>query len=178
MIGVMYITQARMPFVVEDASHWVFTNTGLKNGDTLVNPRRDATSSATKWTPSARGHRPASNAPRTRRRTPAAPTSPTSTVYRAASGATVFAFRIDPVDLRRPPDRAGDEERAGAAHRQRVSRRPPDRPPLPAPLQAADIGDVGRPGFVSAASADRFTLNGAGQDAGRRADALHYVYQA
>src|SRR4030095_16310330 len=38
MVGVLYVTQGRMPFVVEDASHWIFTGMGLKNGDTLVNP--------------------------------------------------------------------------------------------------------------------------------------------
>jgi len=38
MLGIMYITQSRQPFVVEDASHWLFTGTGLKNGDSLVNP--------------------------------------------------------------------------------------------------------------------------------------------
>ena len=35
MMGVMFATQARSPFVVEDASHWVLTGTGLKNGDTF-----------------------------------------------------------------------------------------------------------------------------------------------
>ena len=37
MMGVMFVTQARPPFVVEDASHWVFTGTGLRNGDELRN---------------------------------------------------------------------------------------------------------------------------------------------
>ena len=38
MMGVGLITQARPIFVVEDASHWVFTGTGLKDGDRLSNP--------------------------------------------------------------------------------------------------------------------------------------------
>ncbi len=38
MTGVRFVTQARPPFCVEDASHWVFTGTGLKNGDCLKNP--------------------------------------------------------------------------------------------------------------------------------------------
>ena len=50
MIGVMYITQGRMPFVVEDASNWAFSNTGLRNGDTLTNPD-GSFSSAMRLTP-------------------------------------------------------------------------------------------------------------------------------
>ena len=37
MIGVMYVTNAAPPLTIEDASHWAFTGTGLKNGDRLLN---------------------------------------------------------------------------------------------------------------------------------------------
>jgi N,N-dimethylformamidase beta subunit-like, C-terminal len=37
MIGVRFVTQAKPELVVEDASHWVFTGTGLHNGDHFGN---------------------------------------------------------------------------------------------------------------------------------------------
>jgi hypothetical protein len=50
---------------------------------------------------------------------------------------------------------------------------------LPNPFKAADIGEVGRAGFVALAGSNSFTLNGAGANspfAGQ--DAMHFVYQS
>src|SRR5207248_2171649 len=45
------------------------------------------------------------------------------------------------------------------------------------PFVAADIGDVGRPGFISLAGPDSYTINGAGQNVASGTDALFYVYR-
>jgi hypothetical protein len=43
---------------------------------------------------------------------------------------------------------------------------------------AADIGDVGRPGYVASAGTDSFTIAGAGNETQSAKDSLFYVYQA
>ena len=90
MAGVMYITQARPVMVIEDASSWVFTGTGLRNGDRLANAdgtpflgyEVDAMAPSSPANVQRLAHSPA---------TPAAANFSDMTVYRAASGATVFA---------------------------------------------------------------------------------------
>jgi regulation of enolase protein 1 (concanavalin A-like superfamily) len=176
MLGVMYITQARMPFVVEDASNWAFSNTGLKNGDALTNPdgsffvgyEVDAVgpnSPANLW---RLAHSPA---------TPKNANFSDMTMYRAASGATVFAsgsiffgYAVPQMQqvLKNVLSRLIDNAFPDAA---------PTRPTPAAPYQTADIGDVGRAGFVSAATTDAFTINGGGQDSFQGSDALYYLYQ-
>src|SRR5262249_25789999 len=90
MLGIMYITQSRQPFVVEDASHWLFTGTGLHSGDPLVNPdgsyfvgyEVDALGPHSPLNLERAAHSPA---------TPSKANFSDMTVYRASSGATVFA---------------------------------------------------------------------------------------
>src|SRR5262245_30624407 len=90
MMGVLYITQGRMPFVVEDASHWIFTGTGLKNGDMLTNPdgsffigyEVDEIGATSPANAQRVAHSPA---------TASHANFADSVVYRAPSGATVFA---------------------------------------------------------------------------------------
>ena len=38
LMGVLFVTQARPAMVIEDASHWAFSGTGLRNGDVLTEP--------------------------------------------------------------------------------------------------------------------------------------------
>lgn len=176
MMGVRYVTQGRMPFVVEDASHWIFTGTGLKNGDALVNPdgsyfvgyEVDAMETATPAGAQRVAHSPA---------TASHANFADTVVYRAASGATVFSsgsilwtYRVPQIvqTTRNVLARLVDNAFADAD---------PIRPPLPSPWQAADIGDVGRAGFVALADADSFTLNGGGQDSFQGSDALYFVSQ-
>ncbi|MEO8078131.1 MAG: N,N-dimethylformamidase beta subunit family domain-containing protein, partial [Acidobacteriota bacterium] len=90
MMGVRFVTQAKPVMVIEDASHWVFSGTGLRNGDRLANPdgtpflgyEVDAMGPASPAGVQRLAHSPA---------TAKAATFSDMTVYRAASGATVFA---------------------------------------------------------------------------------------
>ena len=90
MIGVMYITQAKPALTIEDASHWIFTGTGLKNGDQVLNP--DGTGFLGYEIDSVNLRSPANL-----RRLAHSPATSTNanfsdmTIYRAPSGATVFA---------------------------------------------------------------------------------------
>jgi hypothetical protein len=90
MIGVMYVTQARPALTIEDASHWVFTGTGLKNGDRVLNA--DGTPFLGYEVDSMNVTSPAN----TRRLAHSPATAANAdfsdmTIYRAPSGATVFA---------------------------------------------------------------------------------------
>jgi regulation of enolase protein 1 (concanavalin A-like superfamily) len=176
MVGIMYVTQGRMPFVVEDASHWVFTNTGLKNGDSLVNPDG---SSFIGYEVDALGP----NSPANLERAGHSPVKTNGanfsdlTVYRAASGATVFASGSILWTYSVPQIAQITRNVLARLVSNAFPDGQPIRPQLAAPWQAADIGDVGRPGFVGLAGTDRFTLNGAGQDAFTGKDALYYAWQ-
>jgi hypothetical protein len=177
MMGVRFITQARPPFTVEDASHWVFTGTGLKNGDVLLRP--DGTSFLGYEVDAMGPFSPAN----TQRMAHSPATSKYAnfcdmTVYTAPSGATVF-------------DSGSIGWSSSIPQIQQITRNvlarlingafvdaPPIRPLLPRPFQARDIGAVGRAGFVAVAGTTSFTLNGAGADspfAGQ--DALFIAYQ-
>src|SRR5687767_7883063 len=90
MLGVMFITAARPVMTVEDASHWVFTGTGLRNGDRLTNA---SGSSFLGYEVDAMGP---GSPPNTQRLAHSPVTHlgayfSVMIVYRAASGATVFA---------------------------------------------------------------------------------------
>lgn len=58
----------------------------------------------------------------------------------------------------------------------------PDTEPVralpPRPFTTADIGDVGRPGYIATAGTDSFTITGAGNETQSAKDSLFYVYQA
>jgi hypothetical protein len=176
MIGVDYITQARPVMVVEDASHWVFTGTGLHNGDPLTNAdgtpflgyEVDAMGPASPANTQRLAHSPA---------TPPAAYFADMTTYRAASGATVFAAGSIAWGLSVPQVVQMTRNVLARFTTGAFADTTPIRPPLPAPFQAANIGDVGRPGFVALASAQSFTLDGGGRDLYRSGDALYYVYQ-
>jgi regulation of enolase protein 1 (concanavalin A-like superfamily) len=176
MVGIMYITQSRQPFVVEDASHWLFTGTGLKNGDSLVNPdgsyfigyEVDALGPHSPLTLERVGHSPA---------TPDNANFEDMTVYRASSGATVFATGSILWTSTVPQMVQLTKNALARLINNAFADTTPVRPQLPTPFQATDIGDVGRPGFVALAGTNSFTLNGAGQDAFNGNDALYYAYQ-
>ena len=176
MIGVRYITQARPPLVVDDASNWVFTGTGLNNGDVLTNPDG---STFLGYEVDAMG--PASP-PQTQRlaHSPATPTRANfadMTVYRATSGATVFAIGSIGWSLSLPATQQITRNVLARFISGAFADTTPLRPPLPTPWATADIGAVGRPGYVGAVTAQGFTLNGAGRDIYSANDALYYAYQ-
>jgi len=176
MIGVMYITQARPPLTIEDASHWVFTGTGLKNGDRLVNA--DGTSFLG-YEIDAVGPRSPANL----RRLAHSPATATNanfsdmTIYRAASGATVFASGSIAWSLTTPQLQQITRNVLARLITGAFTDEPAVRPSLPAPFTAHDIGPVGRAGFVGLAGAASFTLNGGGQNAFHGQDALYYASQ-
>jgi hypothetical protein len=176
MIGVKYVTQARPTLVIEDASHWVFTGTGVQNGDRLTNAdgsgflgyEVDAMGAGSPAGTQRLAHSPADAT---------AATFGDMTVYRADSGATVFSIGSIgwPWNLPVPQQIARNVLArfiVGA-----FDETTPVRPQLAAPFVAADVGDVGRPGFVGAADAQSFVLNGAGRDMYRTEDALYYASQ-
>ncbi|MBX4205208.1 MAG: hypothetical protein KW788_03440 [Candidatus Doudnabacteria bacterium] len=178
LLGVRFITQARPPFCVEDASHWVFTGTGLKNGDCLKNPdgtsflgyEVDAMGPFSPANTQRLAHSPA---------TPAYANFDDMTIYRAPSGATVFntgsiSWSYTIPQIQQITRNVLARFIAGA-----FTDAPAVRPALPAPFVAADIGDVGRLGFVAQASSNIFALNGAGKAGFTNTgpDAFYYVYQ-
>ena len=176
MVGVLYVTQGRMPFVVEDASHWIFTGTGLKNGDTLTNPDG---SYFVGYEVDAMGTRTPAGAERVAHSpvTASHANFADAVVYRAPSGATVFASGSILWTYRVPQIVQMTKNVLARLIDNAFTDADPVRAPLPSPWRAADIGDVGRPGFVALAGADSFTLNGGGQDSFRGADALYYASQ-
>jgi hypothetical protein len=142
-------------------AHWIFSGTGLHNGDRLANP--DGTSFLGYEVDNMGPFSPADT-----QRLAHSPSTANAayfsdmTVYRAPSGATVFAsgsigwsqtvLAIQPMTrniLARFISNAFDDTT-------------PVRASPPAPFTAQDIGDTGRPGFVSLPGAQQFTLNGAG----------------
>jgi hypothetical protein len=176
MIGVRYATQARPALCVEDGSHWVFTGTGLKNGACLLNA--DGTPFLGYEVDAMGPFSPANtqrlaHSPATARKAYFSD----MTVYRASSGATVFA--------------TGSIEWSSVVPQiQQITRNvlarfisgafldtTPIRPLPPAPFLTKDIGNTGRPGFVALAGTDSFTLNGAGGDESGGQDAMFFVYQ-
>ena len=176
MIGVRFITQASPVMVIEDASSWVFAGTGLRNGDRVTNPdgtpflgyEVDAMGPHSPVNVQRLAHSPA---------TPAAANFSDMTVYRAPSGATVFATGSIKWSQTIPQIQQITRNVLARFITGAFSDTAPVRPLLPAPFDARDIGDVGRPGFVALAGPDSFTLNGAGQTQFLGKDALYYVYQ-
>ena len=86
------------------------------------------------------------------------------TVYRAASGATVFATGSINWSVSHPQAQQMTRNVLARFISNAFADTIPVRPALPAPFRAADIGNTGRAGFVSLSSANGFTLNGAGQN--------------
>jgi hypothetical protein len=176
MLGVRFVTQAKPPFCVEDASSWIFTNTGLRNGDCVLNPNGspflgyevDTMGPFSPASVQRVAHSPA---------TPRYAHFSDMTVYRAASGATV----VDTGSI-------GWSETVPSM--QQITRNilsrmitgafidtVPVRPSI-SPFTPADVGDVGRAGFVALGDATSFSLNGAGSNGpfdGQ--DALFFAYQ-
>jgi hypothetical protein len=176
LFGVMYITQARPPFVVEDGSSWVLNSTGLKNGDAVKNI--DGTSFMG-YEIDTMGPSSPANTQRIAH-SPARPSSAyfaDTTMYRASSGATVFATGSIAWSWTIPAIQQMTRNILARLISNSFADTTPIRPPLPSPFQSKDIGGVGRPGFVSQASNSSLTLNGAGQDAFNGSDALFYAYQ-
>jgi len=178
MMGVMYITQSRQPFVVEDASHWAMSGTGLKNGDVLTNP--DGSFFV--------GYEVDAIGPKSPANTQRVAHSPANShnanfsdmvTYRAPSGATVFSSGSILWTYDVPAIVQITKNVLARLINGSFNDTIPGRPSLPPPFTAAvDIGDVGRPGFVSLAGPDSFTLNGAGQDVVANGnDALYYAYE-
>jgi hypothetical protein len=177
MMGVMFITQARPVMAIEDASHWVFTGTGLRNGDRLANP--DGTPFLGYEIDSMGPGSPAgvqrlAHSPVTSR----GANFSDMTVYRVPSGATVFATGSISWSYTIPQIQQITRNVLARFINGAFAETTPVRPPLPAPFHAADIGDVGRPGFVALAGTDSFTLNGAGSPPVAGNDALYYAYQS
>ena len=177
MIGVMFVTQARPLFTVEDASHWIFTGTNLRNGDVIRNPDGSAFLG---YEVDAMG--PAS--PANTRRVGHSPVTANGgnfsdmTIYRAASGATVFSTGSINWSVVAPQAQQMIRNVLARFIGNAFTDTAPVRPALPAPFTATDIGDTGRPGFVALASTNSFTLNGAGQNnTATSTDAFYYAHQ-
>jgi regulation of enolase protein 1 (concanavalin A-like superfamily) len=176
MMGVSYITQARPAMVIEDASSWVFTGTGLRNGDRLTEAggvpflgyEIDAMGPQSPANVQRLAHSPA---------TPSGANFSDMTIYRAASGATVFASGSIGWSQMVPQVQQITRNVLARFITGAFSDTVPIRPALPVPFEARDIGNVGRPGFVGLAGADSFVLNGAGQNAFQGQDAIYYAYQ-
>ena len=115
--GVLFVTQSRPVMVIEDASHWAFTGTGLKNGDRLTSADGtpflgyEVDQMGTKTPPNTRrlAHSPANAR---------AANFSDVTIYRAPSGATVFATGSISWTSTVPADPADDAECSRAPHRQ------------------------------------------------------------
>lgn len=176
LLGVRFTTQARPPFCVEDASSWIFTGTGLKNGDCLRKPEGppflgyevDAMGPFSPPNAQRVAHSPA---------TPRYAHFSDMTVYRAASGATVVDTGSISWSQTIPAIQQVTRNVLSRMISGAFTDTVPVRPGI-APFSSADIGDVGRAGFVALGDATSFTLNGAGSNApfsGR--DALFYAYQ-
>jgi hypothetical protein len=184
MMGVMYITQSRQPFIVEDESSWVLSGTGLKNGDSLVRPGTPDPNNPTKlffvgYEVDAVG----SNSPANVQRIGHSPATNSHAnysdmvVYRASSGATVFASGSITWTYEVPQIVQVTKNVLARLSTGAFADTTPIRPALPQPFQSQDIGPVGRAGFVSRAGTDNFILNGDGQDSFSGKDAGFYAYQ-
>jgi hypothetical protein len=176
MIGVMYVTQARPALTIEDASHWVFTGTGLKNGDRVLNA--DGTPFLGYEVDSMNVTSPAN----TRRLAHSPATAANAdfsdmTIYRAPSGATVFATGSIGWSEVVPQVQQITRNVLARLINGAFTDAPAVRPALPSPFVAYNIGPVGRAGFVSLAGPSSATLNGAGETVFRGQDALYYVAQ-
>ncbi len=175
LLGVLFITQARPAMVIEDASHWAFTGTGLKNGDRLTEANGapflgyEVDQMGTKSPANTRrlAHSPA---------TALAANFSDVTIYRAPSGATVFATGSIIWSTTVPQIQQMTRNVLARLIVNAFTDSPPVRPALPPPFSATDIGNVGRPGFVALAGPDSFTLNGSGYGANGN-DAFYYVQQ-
>jgi hypothetical protein len=99
------------------------------------------------------------------------------TIYRAASGATVFAIGSIGWSQTVPQVQQITRNVLARLITGAFTDEPAVRPDLPAPFTAHDIGPVGRAGFVGQAGASSFTLNGAGQTGFHGQDALYYASQ-
>jgi len=176
MIGVMFVTQARPVMVIEDASSWVFTGTGLQNGDRLT--KADGTSFLG-YEVDAMGPTSPANVQRLAHSPANSREANFSdmTVYRAPSGATVFATGSIGWSQVVPQIQQITRNVLARFINNAFSDTVPVRPSPPAPFAVKDIGDVGRPGFVALAGPDSVTLNGAGQNDFLGQDALYYMYQ-
>jgi len=176
MIGVRFVTQARTALVVEDASHWVFSGTGVKNGDQLT---KDDGSTFIGYEVDAMGPSSPGNAQRLAHSpvTPAAAYFADITTYRAPSGATVFATGSIGWSQTIPQVVQMTRNVLARFTTGAFADTTPTRAVLPVPFSAQDIGDVGRPGFVALAGPQSFTLNGAGREMSRTDDAMYYAYQ-
>jgi hypothetical protein len=176
MVGVRYVTQARPIMIVEDASHWIFSGTGLHNGDRLANP--DGTSFLGYEVDNMGPFSPADT-----QRLAHSPSTANAayfsdmTVYRAPSGATVFASGSIGWSQTVPAIQQMTRNVLARFISNAFDDTTPVRASPPAPFTAQDIGDTGRPGFVSLPGAQQFTLNGAGQDTYRGNDALYFASQ-
>ena len=171
MIGVMYITPAKPALTIEDASHWIFTGTGFKNGDQVLNP--DGTGFLGYEIDSVGLRSPANL-----RRLAHSPATSTNanfsdmTIYRAPSGATVFATGSIGWSQTAPQVQQITRNALARLLTGAFTDEPAVRPALPAPFTAHDIGPVGRAGFASLAGPTSFTLNGGGETAFHGQDAL------
>jgi hypothetical protein len=176
MIGVRFVTQAKPALCVEDASHWAFTGTGLKNGDCLLNAdgtpflgyEVDAMGPFSPANTQRLAHSPA---------TPRRLYYCDMTVYRAAGGATVFSIGSIEWSLVLPQTQQITRNVLARFVAGAFVDTTPIRPLPPDPFRAIDIGNTGRPGFVALAGSDSFTLNGGGGDQSGGQDTAFFVYQ-
>lgn len=177
MIGVRFVTQARTALVIEDASHWVFSGTGVKNGDRIT---KDDGSTFLGYEVDAMGP----NSPASAQRLAHSPVTSQNayfvdmTTYRAPSGATVFATGSIAWSQTIPQVVQMTRNILARFTTGAFGETTPVRAALPTPFSAQDIGDVGRPGFVATSGPQSFTLNGAGREMmARTDDAMYYAYQ-
>ena len=176
MIGVRFVTQAKPALCVEDASHWAFTGTGLKNGDCLVN------ADGTPFLGYEVDEMGPFSPPNTQRlaHSPSTPRKAyycDMTIYHAASGATVFATGSIEWSLVLPQTQQITRNVLARFVSGAFGDTTPIRALPPAPFRTIDIGNTGRLGFVALAGSDSFTLNGAGGSQSGGQDTAFFVYQ-
>src|SRR5206468_1686350 len=153
-------------------SHWVFSGTGLKNGDCLINS--DGTPFLGYEVDGMGPFSPANtqrlaHSPATARYA----TFADMTTYRASSGATVFATGSINWSTVVPQIQQMTRNVLARFISGAFADTTPIRPLPPASFQTTDIGSPGRPGFVALAGNSSLTLNGAGGGL----DAMFFVYQ-
>ena len=176
MTGTMYVTQARPALCIEDESHWLLTDTGLRNGQCLQNAdgtgflgyEIDSMGPASPSSFQRVGHSPA---------TGALANFADTGVWRAPSGATIFTTGSIGWSEALP----ATQQILRNVYRRMLTGAFPDtvpiRPAPPAPFRAQDVGAVARPGFVALSGPASFRINGDGLDMFSGNDGFFYVYQ-
>ena len=178
MTGSRYSFMARPPcLVIEDASQPLFTGMAVHNGQSICNPdgspmlgyEVDSMGPLAPSNTHRLAHSPV-NAAAAHFVDLLAFTHPVSGASVVSTGSIGWGFAAPLI-----------QQLTRNIVARLIDRMYPDTEPiralLPRPFVAADIGDVGRPGYVAAAGTDSFTITGAGNETQSTKDSLFYAYQ-